>query len=204
MKESKRKNNIKIEKKDEEILKKRFKDIAHKMCFASGYLYMSTTDELLDMDKNYLIRYIEELESLYEFEEVNLNNIVEKLFDKKEIMELMYICYKENKKDFYNDNRLILWLVSAGQITYLLRSYKKIKELVNEKYGEDLLTERETLREELKLTKNKLEVAEYYKNKYAKEIDEVCDQNLKLRHEISKYNNDYEDDFKYRLTVTEK
>lgn len=90
---------------------------------------------------------------------------------------------------------MILWLVSAGQITYLLRSYKKIKELVNEKYGEDLLTERETLREELKLTKNKLEVAEYYKNKYAKEIDEVCDQNLKLRHEISKYNNDYEDDF---------
>lgn len=61
---------------------------------------MSTTDELLDMDKNYLIRYIKELESLYEFGEVNLNNIVEKLFDKKEIMELMYICYKENKKRF--------------------------------------------------------------------------------------------------------
>lgn len=204
MKETKRKKHIEIEKKHEEMLKKRFKDIACKMCLVSPYMYMSTTDELLNMDDNYLIRYIEEIHDLYEFEKVDFENIVDEVFDEKEIMELMYICYQANKRDFNNDNRLILWLVSAGQITYLLRYYNKIRELVNEKYGEDLLTERETLRKELKLTKNKLEEAEYYKNKYAKEIDEVCNQNLKLRHEISKYNNDYEDDFKYRLTVTAK
>lgn len=168
MKNVKRKENVKIKEKYNERLKNRFNDISCRMCMASPYMYMTTTDEYINMDNDYLVRYIEKLRDIYLLEDVDLEKEVSELLDDKEIMGLLYMCYEQNKSDFWNDKRLILWLVSAGQITYLLRLYKKMKNIVNGMHEEKLLKENQQLNRKLEkinleLQNKKCEIREYKK-----------------------------------------
>lgn len=169
--------NISDEIEDKEMImvdiKKRYEEMKHIIHSLTAYMYLPDTLDINNIGEDYVLRFIAGLHTIAFDNEADLDKLGGDLLTKEEVLELMYLWYCGNENDFYNDEKLTLWLVASGQITYLIKLYKKLNNYVIDNKCEDLLTEIKTLKEKLNNTEGKLAKCELENQKYMKQRDKL-------------------------------
>lgn len=185
------KSYVKIDKEDLKILNNRYKEMAKKLDFnisASMKLYNILVDEQ-KINKEWIIRYVIGLDEVLDRQQLNLDKVVDKFLTKKEIMELMHICYYTNEEDFYDDEKLSLWLISAGEIVYLAKAYNKAKKIIDENDNEDLLNELRIEKDKYNYIRNKLIALETKADNFEEENKKLYKENERFKLELEELKN---------------
>lgn len=185
-----KKSCIKIDKEDLKILNKRYQEMDEKLDFTvSAFLKIYNPYDDEKINKDWVIRYVAGLISLLDKQKLDLDNVVDKLLTQKEIIELMHICYCINEEDFYDDEKLSLWLIAAGQISYLAKAYNEAKKFINENDNEDLINELRIEKDNYNNIRNKLIAQEKIMYDLGEENKKLYKENERLKSEVEELKN---------------
>lgn len=184
------KSYVKINKEDLKILNNRYKEMDKKLDFnISASMKLYNIYDKQKINKDWIIRYVIGLNEAFFRQQLDLDNVVDKFLTKKEIMELMHICYCINEEDFYDDEKLSLWLISAGEIVYLSKAYNEAKKIIDENDNEDLLNELRIEKDKYTDIRNKLIAQEKIMYGLGEENKKLYKENERLKSEVEELKN---------------